>query len=584
MVTSITAQPAHEVNTTTAGDQAGAAVAVLAGGGHVVAFNSSGNVLAQFFDASGAKTGGEVLLFTGCSLGGIAALPDGSLVASASRSWVDPNSGPRSSLYFERLNAGGTVVGSPTLVDDTGNYDVWVSGSGVYAMPGGGFGIADLHLSRPTPLQSVDTSIKVYDASGHATGATIPGVDNFLQGTSQMQNGGFVVAGNTNFGPTPVTSYMWRTVDAQGNAIASGSFSGQYGVNDYYAGGVATLADGRSIVTWQFVTYGDKGIGTPAWNAQWIDASGHAIGSPFALGWDVPYGAKFTAMSDGGFLATWEQQSNMTSQRDLYAQHFDASGHVDSGIVQLASFDSQASAGWGVTATPGGFLLETTRTGDGLDLWEQQFDLSSGAAGGVAPAISVNGGIAPVGHGDFNVVGSAALDQVSLPGPHTAWTVSVNGSTAVVSGADGTDVLTNVERVRFGDGYAIAFDIGGDAGQAYRLYQAAFDRAPDLAGLGFQMNDLDMGYPLAHVAQNFIDGPEFQRTYGPGLSNTDFITLLYRNVLNREPEAAGLQYHLDEFAHGDTRADMLTHFSESPENQANVIGQIGNGMLFIPYA
>ena len=31
----------------------------------------------------------------------------------------------------------------------------------------------------------------------------------------------------------------------------------------------------------------------------------------------------------------------------------------------------------------------------------------------------------------------------------------------------------------------------------------------------------------------------------------------------------------------DTRADMLTHFSESPENQANVIGQIDNGMLFI---
>jgi hypothetical protein len=98
------------------------------------------------------------------------------------------------------------------------------------------------------------------------------------------------------------------------------------------------------------------------------------------------------------------------------------------------------------------------------------------------------------------------------------------------------------------------------------------------------MNDLDMGYSLVHIAQNSIDSPEFLRTYGPELTNTEFITLLYRNVLNREPEAAGLQYHLDEFAHGDTRAIMLTHFSESPENQANVIGQIGDGMLFIPYA
>jgi serralysin len=83
------------------------------------------------------------------------------------------------------------------------------------------------------------------------------------------------------------------------------------------------------------------------------------------------------------------------------------------------------------------------------------------------------------------------------------------------------------------------------------------------------------------VAQHFIDSPEFQATYG-NTTDTQFITLLYQNVLNRAPDPGGLQFHLDEFAHGESRADMLTHFSESPENQANVIGQIGNGMLYVP--
>jgi serralysin len=145
----------------------------------------------------------------------------------------------------------------------------------------------------------------------------------------------------------------------------------------------------------------------------------------------------------------------------------------------------------------------------------------------------------------------------------------------------GTDTLQGVERIHFSDQFAVATDIAGHAGQAYRLYQAAFDRAPDLPGLGYQLNDLDNGNSLSWVAGNFIASPEFASRYGTDLDDTQFLDLLYQNVLHRAPDAGGLQFHLDEFAQGQTRADMLTHFSESPENQANVIGQIDNGILFV---
>jgi hypothetical protein len=582
-MTTIAAGAAQQVNTTTAGDQRGTCTAVLANGGHVVAWNSGGNVVLQFFDAGGAKVGGEVTAFSGYSLGGICQIADGSLVVSATHSWSDTN-GPHSESYFRRADGAGNLLGQPTLVDGTGSYDIGGSAGDVDAMPGGGCGVTDFHTSRPTPLQSIDSSIRVYDAGNTATGAGIPGTFGFFQAISQMPSGGFVVAGNTNMGPGP-TQYTWRTLDTAGHVIASASFSGDYGVNDYQAGDVTTLADGRSLVTWQFVTYGYKGVGNPQWNAQWIDAAGHPIGSSFALGFDVPYGAEFTALADGGILATWVQQSAYGAPYDLYAEHLDSSAHADSAPVYLASLPSNG-AEYSITAlADGDFLLTSLRTGDGYDVWEQSFDVSSGAGGASAGGrVDVNGGVTAIGDGDFTIYGSSGLDQISLASPHTGWSTNIDGSTTTLSGPGGTDVLTGIERVRFNDGYAIALDVNGDAGQAYRLYQAAFDRAPDLPGLGFQMNDLDMGYSLAHVAQNFIDSPEFQRTYGPDISNTEFITLLYRNVLNREPEAAGLQYHLDEFAHGDTRAIMLTHFSESPENQANVIGQIGDGMLFIPYA
>jgi serralysin len=183
--------------------------------------------------------------------------------------------------------------------------------------------------------------------------------------------------------------------------------------------------------------------------------------------------------------------------------------------------------------------------------------------------------------GNNRLDGSDGLDTAIYASAHSAYTVTADGGNFTLAGPDGTDSLANVERVQFGDGYNLALDIGGDGGMAYRLYQAAFHRAPDLPGLGYHIHDLDNGVALPVIAAHFIESPEFQATYGD-VDNQQYITLLYRNVLHRDPEPAGMQFHLDEFAHGESRAGMLTHFSESPENQANVIGQIGQGMLFIP--
>lgn len=57
-------------------------------------------------------------------------------------------------------------------------------------------------------------------------------------------------------------------------------------------------------------------------------------------------------------------------------------------------------------------------------------------------------------------------------------------------GSDGLDVLKNVERLNFKDG-AVALDIGGNGGVAYRLYQAALNRAPDQAGFNYWVNVLN---------------------------------------------------------------------------------------------
>jgi len=138
------------------------------------------------------------------------------------------------------------------------------------------------------------------------------------------------------------------------------------------------------------------------------------------------------------------------------------------------------------------------------------------------------------------------------------------------------------DRVAFGD-VTLAFDTDGIAGQAYRLYKAAFDRQPDSEGLGFWVKTLDAGVSLTWVAQRFIDSPEFEGMYGANASDERFIELLYANVLDREPDQSGYDYWLDVMSQGLSQADVLTYFSESPENVKNVAPLIEDGIQYTAF-
>ena len=563
-MTDFSARERERVNTTTGGDQVNAVASALPGGGHVVAWTSGTGaasvVWAQEYDASGAKSGGELRLATAYSAGGIAALADGTLVVNLTQSTSD-SSGPHSSVSFERFDMAGHALGAPVLLDGGGNYDVWLSAGEAFALPGGGFALAETTTTRPVPWSTVSHSIRYFDASRTAVASAAAG-EYWREQIGEMANGGFVSAGQPYTGPGP-SKIQWQVVDATGNVTASATVQGIYGQTEPGVPSVVALANGTALVVWQLATYAN-GTWQSSWQGQWIDAGGHASGNPFT--WQFhDFGAmQLTALADGGFLATSAAGSRAGAPYDLYGQQFDATANPVGAIQHLATLDN---SGYTVTATPdGGFLVDYQAAADGQDIFEQKFDAVPASSGGGLPADS------------HALAGTAGIDTVSFAGAHTQYSVTPTS----ISGPEGSFSLSSIERVRFSDGFGIALDVNGHAGQAYRLYQAAFDRQPDLPGLGYQMNDLDLGYSLAQVAANFIASPEFQSKYGGAQDDAAFITLLYQHVLHRDPEAQGLQDHLDELAHGYSRADELTFFSESPENQANVIGQIGNGMLFVP--
>ena len=187
--------------------------------------------------------------------------------------------------------------------------------------------------------------------------------------------------------------------------------------------------------------------------------------------------------------------------------------------------------------------------------------------------------------GADSIDGGAGIDTAVFVGIRASHSISHAASALMVSDAadvHGTDRLSSVERLQFGD-VNLAFDVDGNAGQTYRLYQAAFDRAPDLAGLGSWIAAMDQGLALTQVASGFIQSAEFQILYGASPGNGQFVTLLYDNVLHRAPDAGGYGYWVDQLAsNAQTREQVLTGFSESPEHQLALIGVIQDGMAYLP--
>lgn len=142
--------------------------------------------------------------------------------------------------------------------------------------------------------------------------------------------------------------------------------------------------------------------------------------------------------------------------------------------------------------------------------------------------------------------------------------------------------LVNIERLDFDDGH-VALDTGGAAGQLYRLYQAAFDRAPDPGGFGHWLGRMEAGDSLEQLAGYFVASKEFIDLTGAAASDRDFVTALYDNVLHRPPDAAGLDFWVGVLGRGALqRSELLVEFSESPENVAQLVGAIQHGIDYTP--
>jgi len=190
--------------------------------------------------------------------------------------------------------------------------------------------------------------------------------------------------------------------------------------------------------------------------------------------------------------------------------------------------------------------------------------------------------------------GGTGIDTAVYTGTAASHTITIGASSCTIADStanrDGTDTLINCERLQFSD-KNVALDTGrfDHAGSAYMLYQAAYNRTPDVGGLGYWIDRLDKGANLVtDVAAYFVGyAPEFTALYGANPSTHTFVDSLYNNVLHRSSTAGGdtgYQYWEGQLNSGEmTRAFVLESFANSMENVSNVATQIAAGIQYQPY-
>ena len=158
------------------------------------------------------------------------------------------------------------------------------------------------------------------------------------------------------------------------------------------------------------------------------------------------------------------------------------------------------------------------------------------------------------------------LNRSSDPAGLQAWLDVLNSGTSradvVLGFSNSPEFISNTQYPAFEYFNGL---IEGNLGAVFRAYGAILGRLPDAPGYISWLNSLDTDdLSLQQVIDGFTGSNEFQSVYGT-LSDAEFVTLLYNNVLARDPDQAGLDNWLSAMQNGASRAEVVLGFSESQE-------------------
>lgn len=558
----------------------------------------SSGALMTVWQAAGGSIVGQVSTAGGAAQGAVFAISSTADAAKEGAPALAALAGGRSVVAYTSSDAAGTRI-AYRIVDAKGTpgAEVVVGAAGadtampdVVALRDGSFALAwrsggQVHVRTADANGNPTGAEQVYGVLGSAFSPSIAATDTgYVLAWGELGDGNVYAARN---GEAAIL------VSGDGLAASRATAAPQPSI--------AVLAGGGFVVAWDSYANSPWGFASSDIFFQRYDAAGNRIGGMTQANLDGG-GGRFEstaiALADGGFLVAWQSDSGDFDHSGVFGRRFGADGAAldarEFGINEMRQGD-QANPVLAALAD-GGFAAAWIDTQDNgtVQVEARVLPGSTGtgtsAGSGSATAPNVNGSngadLFKAAAGSQKIDGLSGIDTIEYGSSKGTFEITRTAAGVTVAdrvGSGGIDTLVNVERLKFAD-VSVALDVDGVAGQAYRLYSAAFNRAPDKAGVGYWIKMMDAGVTLEQVAAGFTGSAEFKDLYGANASDAQFVELLYNNVLHRSAEGGGRDYWIKALGELHTpREQVLAYFSESAENQAQVIGVIQNGIEFTPW-
>jgi hypothetical protein len=206
--------------------------------------------------------------------------------------------------------------------------------------------------------------------------------------------------------------------------------------------------------------------------------------------------------------------------------------------------------------------------GQSAMVWGGELDWGSAALQGIGTAS---------GSGTATIDGGAGIDTVFFGGTLGSYSITHNsGGSVTVSGNSQTANMVNVERLHFSD-IGMALDMNGHAGTVAKLISAVFGQSylSNSQYVGIGLNLMDSGMSETALADLAVHTVLFQQLAGT-TSNTDFVKLVYHNVVGVDPGPGELATYVGMLDSGQqTQASLAVIAAEASQNQVHLVGVQG---------
>jgi hypothetical protein len=253
---------------------------------------------------------------------------------------------------------------------------------------------------------------------------------------------------------------------------------------------------------------------------------------------------------------------------DAGAQTLDARIHLTAGTFSSIGIDANSAPARDNIAIAFGTQVIDAIGGAGNDLIIGN-DLHNSLTGGA---------------GNDTLDGAAGIDKALYSSARNEYAIVADGAGFTVSsksGSDGIDRLGNIERLQFSD-YSVNLNVGQLAqtisatqlDSLVELYIAYINRVPDADGMEYWIGALKRGETLAQIGEGFYNAAvqtAHLTGYSSAMTNTDFVRIVYRNVLGRDTvDSEGLNYWETELSSGrETRGSLVATILDSAHSFKN---------------